>query len=108
VVRSISKEHLRRLLHNMGITAQRTRTWKWSNDPLYEEKKQWVLGAYKADVPGMLGLIGRGFEPRRICSNRARRTRCCPTSSPRTFPSDLGQDSNERTRVRSAGPGAHW
>ena len=36
VLRSISKEHLRRLLNNMGITAQRTRTWNWSNDPLYE------------------------------------------------------------------------
>jgi transposase len=48
VVRSISKEHLRRLLNKMGITAQRTRTWKWSNDPLYDIKRQWVLGAYKA------------------------------------------------------------
>jgi hypothetical protein len=48
VVEVISKEHLRRLLNKMGITAQRTRTWKWSNDPLDEQKKQWVLGAYKA------------------------------------------------------------
>src|SRR5438094_9779274 len=47
VVKAISKEHLRRLLHKMGITAQRTRSWKWSNDPLYETKKQSVLGAYR-------------------------------------------------------------
>jgi transposase len=44
VVKAISREHLRRLLHKMGITAQRTRTWKWSNDPLYAEKKQWGAG----------------------------------------------------------------
>jgi transposase len=54
VVCSVSKEHLRRLLNKMGITAQRTRTWKWSNDPLYEQKKQWVLGAYKAAEAGTL------------------------------------------------------
>ena len=34
VVGSISREHLRRILASMGITAQRTRTWKRSNDPL--------------------------------------------------------------------------
>ena len=53
---TISKEHLRRVLQSMGITAQRTRTWKWSNDPLFEAKKDWVLAAYKAR---------RGRHPRR-------------------------------------------
>ena len=62
VVRSISKEHLRRLLNKMGITAQRTRTWKWSNDPLYEEKKQWVLGAYKAAEAGTLDGVLVSFD----------------------------------------------
>jgi transposase len=57
VVKAISKEHLRRLLNKMGITAQRTRTWKWSNDPLYQEKKQWVLGAYKAAEAGTLNGV---------------------------------------------------
>ena len=57
VIKAISKEHLRRLLNKMGITAQRTRTWKWSNDPLYEEKKQWVRGAYKAAETGTLGGV---------------------------------------------------
>ena len=47
VVERISKEHLRRILQSMGITAQRTRTWKWSNDPLFEQKKDWVLAAYQ-------------------------------------------------------------
>lgn len=55
VVTAISKEHLRRVLVSMGITAQRTRTWKWSNDPLYEAKKAWVLGAYRAAQAGTLG-----------------------------------------------------
>ena len=62
VVRSISKEHLRRLLNKMGITAQRTRTWKWSNDPLYEQKKQWVLGAYKAAEAGTLDGVLVSFD----------------------------------------------
>jgi transposase len=52
VVRAISKEHLRRLLNKMGITAQRTRSCKRSNDPLYELKKQRVLGAYQAAEAG--------------------------------------------------------
>jgi transposase len=62
VVRSVSKEHLRRLLNKMGITAQRTRTWKWSNDPLYEQKKQWVLGAYKAAEAGTLNGVLVSFD----------------------------------------------
>jgi transposase len=57
IVKAISKEHLRRLLNKMGITAQRTRTWKWSNDPLYETKKQWLLGAYKAAQAGTLNGV---------------------------------------------------
>jgi transposase len=62
VVKAISKEHLRRLLNNMGITAQRTRTWKWSSDPLYKQKKQWVLGAYKAAEAGTLDGVLVCFE----------------------------------------------
>jgi hypothetical protein len=46
----------------MGITAQRSRTWKWSNDPLYEEKKQWVLGAYKAAEAGTLDGVLVSFD----------------------------------------------
>ena len=49
--------------HSMGITAQRTRTWKWSNDRLYEQEKSWVLAAYKADEAGTVdgdgGVLGR-------------------------------------------------
>ena len=59
---AISKEHLRRLLNKMGITAQRTRTWKWSNDPLYEEKKRWVLGAYQAAQAGILDGVLVSFD----------------------------------------------
>jgi transposase len=62
VVEMISKEHLRRLLNRMGITAQRTRTWKWSNDPLYEAKKQWVLGAYRAAEAGALDGVLVSFD----------------------------------------------
>jgi transposase len=62
VLKAISKEHLRRLLNKMGITAQRTRTWKWSNDPLYEEKKRWVLGAYRAAEAGTLDGVLVSFD----------------------------------------------
>ena len=62
VVKAVSREHLRRLLNKMGITAQRTRTWKWSNDPLYEVKKQWVLGAYKAAEAGRLDGVLVSFD----------------------------------------------
>jgi hypothetical protein len=41
----------------MGITARRTRTWKWFNNPFYEEKKQWVLGRLQR---------GRGQHPGRV------------------------------------------
>jgi transposase len=58
VVDSISKEHLRRILVSMGITAQRTRTWKWSTDPLFEAKKGWVLAAYKgAEAATIDGVV---------------------------------------------------
>jgi transposase len=62
IVRSISKEHLRRLLRAMGITAQRTRTWKWSADPLFEEKKEWALAAYKAAEDGTLDGVLVSFD----------------------------------------------
>jgi transposase len=62
IVATISKEHLRRILQSMGITAQRTRTWKWSNDPLFEEKKAWVLAAYKAAEAGTLDGVVVSFD----------------------------------------------
>lgn len=62
VVTSISKEHLRRLLQSMGITAQRTRTWKWSTDPLFDVKKDWVLAAYKAAEAGTLDGVLVSFD----------------------------------------------
>ena len=59
---SISKEHLRRVLRSMGITAQRTRTWKWSNDPLFEVKKSWVLAAYQGAEAGTLDGVVVSFD----------------------------------------------
>jgi transposase len=52
VVEAISKEHLRRVLQSMGNTAQRTRTW--SNDPLFDAKKDLVLAAYKGAEAGTI------------------------------------------------------
>jgi len=62
VVGAISKEHLRRILQSMGITAQRTRTWKWSNDPLFDIKKDWVLAAYRAAEAGTLDGVVVCFD----------------------------------------------
>ena len=62
VVASISKEHLRRVLRSLGITAQRTRTWKWSNDPLFDIKKDWVLAAYQAAEAGTLNGVVVSFD----------------------------------------------
>lgn len=62
VVSSISKEHLRRILQSLGITSQRTRTWKWSNDPLFEIKKDWVLAAYQAAEAGTLDGVLVSFD----------------------------------------------
>lgn len=62
IVNAVSKEHLRRVLQTLGITAQRTRTWKWSNDPLYEEKKGWVLAAYKGAEAGTIDGVVVSFD----------------------------------------------
>ena len=78
---------------SMGITAQRTRTWKWSNDPLFEAKKQWVLAAYKAAEAGTLdGVLGQlrrvrpdlTEAPRRVGAGSRRADR--PASGPPTTP----------------------
>jgi transposase len=62
VVDHIDREHLRRILRSLGITAQRTRTWKWSSDPLFEAKKGWVLAAYKGAEAGTLDGVVVSFD----------------------------------------------
>lgn len=62
VVKTISREQLRRILHAAGVTHQRTRTWKWSPDPLYEAKKNWVLAAYAAAEAGTLDGVVVSFD----------------------------------------------
>lgn len=39
VVKSISLETLRTMLNDQGVSLQRTKTWKESNDPHFESKK---------------------------------------------------------------------
>ena len=62
IVDHVDKEHLRRILQSLGITAQRTRTWKWSNDPLFETKKGWVLAAYQGAEAGTLDGVVVSFD----------------------------------------------
>src|SRR5205085_2504881 len=54
------ENQVRRLIGE--ITAQRTRTWKWSNDPLFEVKKDWVLAAYQAAEAGTLDGVLVSFD----------------------------------------------
>ncbi len=56
------REHLRRILNSLGITAQRTRTWKKSNDPYYEQKKSWVLSAYRGAEAGTIDGVVVCFD----------------------------------------------
>lgn len=89
VVASISTETLRRILLERNIRFKRTKTWKESNDPNYEAKKNRVLELYD-DAPkggrvicvdefGPLNLMpraGRGWaEARRPRRLRATYTR---------------------------------
>lgn len=62
IVDVVSKEHLRRILKSLGITAQRTRTWKKSNDPYFEQKKSWVLSAYRGAEAGTLDGVVVCFD----------------------------------------------
>jgi hypothetical protein len=62
IVGSISREHLRRVLVSMGITAQRTRPWKWSNDPPYGPKKDGVMAAYQGAEAGTVDGVVVSFD----------------------------------------------
>jgi transposase len=62
IVDVVSKEHLRRILKSFHITAQRTRTWKKSNDPHHEQKKSWVLSAYRGAEAGTLDGVVVCFD----------------------------------------------
>ena len=48
VVRSIAIETLRSILREKNVTFQRTRTWKRSTDPLFEQKATRVMALYRA------------------------------------------------------------
>jgi transposase len=52
IIRQISVEGLRQILHTAGVTWQRTRTWKTSPDPDYEAKAARVLHLYRAAEAG--------------------------------------------------------
>src|SRR5436190_3175983 len=47
VVRSIAVETLRSILREKNVTFQRTRTWKRSTDPLFEEKATRIMALYR-------------------------------------------------------------
>jgi transposase len=64
VVEDISHEQLRTILREQGVSFQRIKTWKESNDPDYEAKKDRVLSLYR------LADGKRQHPPRRPRPNR--------------------------------------
>jgi transposase len=54
IVESISHEGVRQVLAERGISFQRTKTWKQSNDPEFERKK----GLYSRSTIGVGGAAG--------------------------------------------------
>lgn len=89
VVATISRETLRRILHDGGISWQTTKTWKTSNDPEFLPKMRRVLDLYDnpptearvicVDEFGPLNLLprkGKAWRPlRRPARQRATYTR---------------------------------
>src|ERR1039457_2731357 len=65
VVDDISHEGLRVLLREEGVSFQVIKTWKQSNDPDFETKKNRVLELY--DIAGGKSKLKRGEPPVIIC-----------------------------------------
>jgi transposase len=57
VVTDISHEGLRRLLREEGVSFQAVRTWKRSNDPRFEQKKNRILELYELADTGKAVVI---------------------------------------------------
>jgi transposase len=75
----LSREALRQVLIDAGLSHQRTRSWKWSPDPEVKEKAERVLCLYRAkpedgvvvcfDEMGPIQLIphhGTGWAPQKL------------------------------------------
>ena len=80
IVSELCEETLRQILRTAGLSHQRTRSWKWSPDPLFKERAERVLELYReppADGPvvcfdemGPIQLIphhGSGWAPEKRC-----------------------------------------
>jgi transposase len=76
---SLSREALRQVLIDAGLSHQHTRSWKWSPDPDFRGKAERVLSLYRAkpedgvvvcfDEMGPIQLIphhGSGWAPRKL------------------------------------------
>src|SRR5438045_9382117 len=66
VVRSIAIETLRSILREKNVTFQRTRTWKRSTDPLFEEKATRVMELYRACPTDGVAMCFGEFGPIRL------------------------------------------
>src|SRR3954468_11336512 len=79
VVTDISHEGLRRLLHHEGVRFQAVRTWKRSNDPNFEAKRDRIVELYALAEAGQAVVMclvefgplnlqpqpgGKGWAPR--------------------------------------------
>jgi transposase len=78
IVEELGEETLRQILREAGLSHQRTRSWKWSPDPDFQEKADRVLSLYREppedgvlvcfDEMGPIQLIphqGSGWAPQK-------------------------------------------
>jgi transposase len=52
IVEELGEETLRQILRGAGLSHQRTRSWKWSPDPDFQEKADRVLSLYREQPEG--------------------------------------------------------
>ena len=105
IVDHVDKEHLRRILRSLGITAQRTRTGKWSNDPLYEAKKGWVLAAYQGAEAGTIDGVVVSFDE---CGPISHKPMPARGGSPRAGPPGSGRPTTVGTGSESCSAPTTW
>ena len=105
VVDDISHEGLRVLLREEGVSFQVIKTWKQSNDPDFEAKKNRVLHLYDI-ADGKANTRQRAIRPSSSAWTSSDRSTCCPdrASSGRPWPTtseSADQDLPRRRRRRA-------
>jgi transposase len=106
----LSETALRALLDEAGLSFQRTRSWKWSPDPDFQEKAERVLGLYREPPTDGPVVCFDEMGPIQLTPTRARVGRrsdapsaCARPTSPRT---GCATSSAPSTSTKTASSGA--